>query len=453
VVAARTGRGHRVRRRLQGVAFLSVLLLLLGLTVAIYNKALPWQQADTVTLHATRIGNELTVPADVKLDGVLVGRVSKTATTGSDTTLTLKISKSMISSIPSNVEARILPKTLFGEKFVDLVTPAKPSPKPLASGAVIPQDRSSVAIELQSVFEKLVPVLKTLNPAELSTTLSNVAMALRGRGDELGQNLVLIDKYLSVLNKDLPNIKHDISGLADLASNVADAAPDLLDILRNFSVTAHTFTVKKDDFAQFLLGTSGFATTATNVLHTNGNALIKLAHTSRPVLDTVARYSIVLECLPNGLTIFDQTRLQQAFAGGELHIDLIPVGDRGAYTAAERPTTREFENDTLPPNCYGLPYAGHGLNPKDTPYPFFPSANSDKGGLLGTGGSSNPGNGTNNKSNVTQPDILGSTGGVGSKAEQRTIARLLGEQDNSASSMGLGDLLLGPMLRGMAVTP
>jgi hypothetical protein len=156
------------------------------------------------------------------------------------------------------------------------------------------------------------------------------------------------------------------------------------------------------------------------------------------------------------LSIFDQTRLQQAFAGGELHIDLIPVGDRGAYTAAERPTTKEFENDTLPPNCYGLPYAGHGLNPKDTPYPFFPSANSDKGGLLGTGGSSNPGNGTGNqanKSNVTQPDILGSTGGVGSKAEQRTIARLLGESGNGASSMGLGDLLVGPMLRGMAVSP
>jgi phospholipid/cholesterol/gamma-HCH transport system substrate-binding protein len=439
------------------VAFFTVVLILLGLTVAIYNKALPWQSADTVTLHATRIGNELSVPADVKLNGVLVGRVSKTATTGGDTTLTLKISKSMISSIPSNVVARILPKTLFGEKYVDLVTPTSPSPKPLKDGAVIPQDRSSVAVELQSVFSKLVPVLKTLNPAELSTTLSNVAMALRGRGDELGQNLVLIDSYLKVLNKDLPNIKHDIAGLADLASNLADAAPDLLDILRNFSVTAHTFTVKKDDYAQFLLGTSGFATTATSVLQTNGNALIKLAHLSRPVLDLVGRYSIVLECLPNGLTIFDQTRLEHAFTGGELHINLIPVGDRGAYTAADRPTRKEFENDVLPPSCYGLPYAGHGLHPADTPYPFAPGANNDKGGLLGTGGSSNPGPGTggnsSNSSNVTQPDVLGSTNGVGSMAEQRTIARLLGESGSNARSMGLGDLLLGPMLRGMAVTP
>jgi phospholipid/cholesterol/gamma-HCH transport system substrate-binding protein len=439
------------------VAFLTVIILLLGLTIAIYNKALPWQSTDKVTLDATRIGNELSVPADVKLNGVLVGRVSKTTTTGDGTSLTLQINKKMISSIPSNVVARILPKTLFGEKYVQLVPPAKPSATPLKPGAVIPQDRSSTAIELQSVFQKLVPVLKTLNPAELSTTLSNVAMALRGRGEELGQNLVLIDSYLKVLNADLPNIKHDIGGLADLASNVADAAPDLLAILRNFSVTAHTFTVKKDDFAQFLLGTSGFATEATSVLQTNGNALIKLASSSRPVLDTVARYSIVLECLPHGLTIFDQTRLQQAFAGGELHIDLIPVGDRGAYTAAERPTTKEFENDVLPPNCYGLPYAGHGLNPADTPYPFFPGANASKGGLLGTGSSSNPGSGTggksNNKTSVTQPDVLGSTAGVGSKAEQRKIAQLLGAQGGGTQSEGLGDLLVGPMLRGMAVSP
>ncbi len=77
-------RGHRIRRRLQGVAFLAVLALLLGLTIAIYNKALPWQSADTVTLDVSRIGNELGIPADVKLDGVLVGRVSKAQTTGTE---------------------------------------------------------------------------------------------------------------------------------------------------------------------------------------------------------------------------------------------------------------------------------------------------------------------------------------------------------------------------------
>ena len=101
-------------------------------------------------------------------------------------------------------------------------------PRPATS---IQEDRSAVAVELQDVFIKLVPVLRAANPAALSVALSNTAQALQGRGEKLGQNFELINSYFSQLNQDLPNIQHDISGLADLASNYADAAPDLLGIL------------------------------------------------------------------------------------------------------------------------------------------------------------------------------------------------------------------------------
>src|SRR5438874_6387579 len=120
---ARTDRALRIRRRLQGVGFLVVVALLLGLTIAIYNKSLPWQSADKVTLDVSRIGNQLVVPADVKLDGVIVGRVSDATTNGDKTSLTLQIAKNWIDQIPSDVVARILPKTLFGEKYVELVVP------------------------------------------------------------------------------------------------------------------------------------------------------------------------------------------------------------------------------------------------------------------------------------------------------------------------------------------
>ena len=106
----RTDRGLRVKRRLQGVAFLVVVAALLGLTVAIYNKSLPWQASDHVTLEADRVGNQLVVPADVKLDGVLVGRVSGVSTSGTIAKLNLQISKSKIDEIPANVVARILPR-------------------------------------------------------------------------------------------------------------------------------------------------------------------------------------------------------------------------------------------------------------------------------------------------------------------------------------------------------
>jgi phospholipid/cholesterol/gamma-HCH transport system substrate-binding protein len=421
--------GHTGLRRIQGLVFVLVIAMLLGFAVAVYAKKLPWQATDHVTLKAASIGNQLVVPADVKYNGVLVGRVSAVHSNGTSATLNLQIAKSQIGHIPANVVARILPATLFGEKYVDLVSPQQPVSQHLANDQVIEQDESQTAVELQSVFESLIPVLRAANPAALSVALSNTASALRGRGSELGRSFVLVNRYFTALNQDLPNIKHDISGLADLTSNYADASPDLLNILRNFSVTASTLTEKQDTLAQFLAATAGFATTATRVVDDNGDAYIKLAHSSVGPLGLLSKYSIVLECLPKGLDVFNRTRLQHAFQGGALHIALIPVNDRGIYTAADKPSMEEYEH-ALPPNCHGLPYGSHGLHPQNASYPFGSLSHDDQGGLLG------------------------STSGVGSPSEQQQVASLLTATSGATpNAKGLDDLLLGPMLRGMAVAP
>ncbi|HVT19817.1 MAG TPA: MCE family protein [Mycobacteriales bacterium] len=445
---ARSERRHRAYRRLQGLAFLAVVVALLGLTVLIYNKALPGQGSDKVTLEATRIGNQLIIPADVKYQGVLVGRVSSVHSNGEQATLTLQLSKSLIKKIPENVQARILPKTLFGEKYVDLVPPQAEvtTPPPaigaLRAGDVIQEDRSQVAVELQQVFTKLVPVLRAANPAALSVALSNTAMALQGRGEKLGHSLELINSYFRQLNQDLPNIQHDISGLADLASNYADAAPDLLATLKHFSVTAKTFTVKADPYAQFLAGTAGFADTAADFFKNNGKGLVDLARYSKGPLDVLSDYSIVLECLPNGLSIFDRERLEHAFKGGELHIDLIPVNSRGVYTQKDRPKLSEFTHAILPANCYGLPYGGRALHPQNSKYPFAPGGNYAAGGYAGSSAAT---------PHTTRSSLF-STGGVGSAAEQAQIRMLVAEvTGQEPTSDGLTDLLLGPLLRGMVV--
>jgi len=458
---ARTERTLRIKRRLQGVAFLVVVFLLLAFTVAIYNKSLPWQSADTVKLQVDRIGNQLVVPADVKLDGIIVGRVSDAHTDGEHTTLTLKIDDGQMKDIPADVVARILPKTLFGEKYVELVAPPTPDVADhLRPGAVIQQDHSSTAIELQTVFSHLVPLLQTLKPAELSIALSNFADALRDRGEALGKNLELVNTYFSKFNADLPNFNHDISAFADFASNYADATPDLLATLRNFAANARTFTVKKDTYAQFLLGTQGFAREATTVFGDNADRLITLAKVSKPVLDMYATYSDVLECLPNGLAIYDRTRLEQTFGQGPyLHITLTPVGDRGAFTVADRPRASDLTaTHPLPGNdnnCYGLPYDGekfvHPVNPALFQFPGpHPDGNYKCAGYM------------NNPAYASCPSGAGNTGGAssasatrqgtGSIAEQQLLSNLFAPITGVHSAAGLEDLLLGPMLRGMSVS-
>ena len=80
--------------------------------------------------------------------------------------------------------ARIVPKTLFGEKYVALQVPADPSARSIRAGDVISESR--VAIEVERVLSDLYPLLRTVQPAQLNYTLTALADALEGRGDAVG---------------------------------------------------------------------------------------------------------------------------------------------------------------------------------------------------------------------------------------------------------------------------
>ncbi|WP_460966895.1 MlaD family protein, partial [Pedococcus soli] len=152
-----TGGLARLSDRTYGVAFLLVVGLLLSLSVASYAQV--FTPVVRVTLETDRIGSQLQTAADVKIRGVIVGQVRSIESTGDGARLGLALQAELAELVPANVHARLLPKTLFGERFVDLVPSAQPS-APIRAGDVITQDRSSVAIELEKVFADLLPLLR-----------------------------------------------------------------------------------------------------------------------------------------------------------------------------------------------------------------------------------------------------------------------------------------------------
>ena len=101
-------------------------------------------------------------------------------------TIQLAINPAYLSEIPADVTARLLPKTLFGERYVALQLPPNPGSRHLADGDVIGQDRTSNAIELQKVIDDTLPLLKAVQPQDLAFTLGAIADALRGRGNSIG---------------------------------------------------------------------------------------------------------------------------------------------------------------------------------------------------------------------------------------------------------------------------
>ena len=412
------------KRKLQGLAFLVVLFGLLTLSVEIYNKA--FVSSVSITLQTPRIGHQLIVPADVTLRGVVVGQVRAVSTTGNHADMTLALQPGAVSDIPANVSAIILPETLFGEKYVQLVPPTHPSARHVYAGEVIPYSDTKVSIETSKVFNDTLPLLQALHPVQLSETLSALADALQGRGNELGQNLVLADTYFRGLNPHLPTLEHDIRQLATVSGNYTQAAPYLLALLRNFSFTAHTFTVKQDIYAQFLRGTSGFANTATAVVSRNANNLISLANVSEPDLAMLARYSPEYTCLLQGLTkihsLVSHTFTPASGSAPELHIVLQLVKQPKGYTY---PQDRPRNDLTTGPSCDGLPSA--------PPAPGYTSPSPSA--LL----QSQPGS-TVDSSAGTPADVA---------AVQALTAPLLRVAGSDVPSYA--DLLIGPMVRGELV--
>jgi len=344
-------RGRTIRRRLQGVAFLVVLAALLGLSVAIYNKA--FADVATVTLKTDTVGNQLQEASDVKVRGVIVGEVRDVTADLDGATITLAINPKYLPEIPDNVSARLLPKTLFGERFVSLVPPANPSAKPLADGAVIGQDRTRDAIELQKVIDDLLPLLQAVPPQDLSYTLGAVADALRGRGDRLGENLVSTGAYVGQINTVLPQLQADISGLADVSDTYNSAADDLLAVLDNLSITNTTIVDQAEQLKRTFTVVGSSATTGAQFLEQNESSLISLAESSRPVLGVFAKYSPEYPCLLNGLTRFDPMISEAFGADGDPALNLnisVSLPPRNPYQPGDQPAYL----DQSGPDCRGL---------------------------------------------------------------------------------------------------
>src|SRR5262249_39090580 len=129
----------KIRRRLAGLVFLLVIALLAWLSVALYDKT--FTPVAMVTLYTGSAGNEMHPGAQVMVRGVQVGEVRQVSANGSGARLELAIQPGELPRLPANVSAEMLPTTLFGERYVDLILPARPAEAALADGSVILQDR------------------------------------------------------------------------------------------------------------------------------------------------------------------------------------------------------------------------------------------------------------------------------------------------------------------------
>jgi phospholipid/cholesterol/gamma-HCH transport system substrate-binding protein len=313
-----------------GLLFVALLVGMCGVSVAAYRKV--FTSRVTVLLRTDHVGNQLQRDSDVKLLGVPVGEVRAIRSHGDGAELELALHPDQVRRIPANVSARLLPKTLFGERFVSLELPADPAGA-LDEGDVIEQDRTSGAIELERVLGDLLPTLQAVRPDKLSSALTSMAQALDGRGATLGRTIVELDAYLRELNPRLPVLKEDITKFADVTGVYADAGPDLVQALKDATAVSRTIAEQRANLDAVYSSLTTASADLTGFLHANGETVVALADRSRPTLELLATYSPEFGCVLSAVNAL-RPRMDQVLGKGTdqpgVHADVtvVPPGEK-----------------------------------------------------------------------------------------------------------------------------
>lgn len=349
-----------VIKRSLGIMLVLILASGVWLVNAIFEQK--FTSFDKVKLETDTIGLQLPSLADVKVRGVIIGQVLEAKSGPSGAVLTLGIDPDKIDQVPANVTASILPKTLFGEKYVELVIPSAASGSSLKAGDRITQ--TALPIEVERVLNDLFPLLDSIKPAQLNGTLNAIATALEGRGDELGKNIETLNSYLKRFNPQVPALIEDVKLLAEVTKNYADVTPQIAATLRNTVKTGKTLVEQQGQLNAFLKDTASFSDIAKAFLDTNGDNIVQLGKVSAPQTRLLNRYSPEFPCLLRGLV--DQAPLlASTFRGFVFHIDLITIPQQPRGYGPQDAQVYGADNG---PACLGLP------NPK-VPFTGVPAFN------------------------------------------------------------------------------
>jgi phospholipid/cholesterol/gamma-HCH transport system substrate-binding protein len=292
-----TRKSRRVWVYLEGMALLLAGVLVLVLVYRQFRG--DFTPKTELTMVASRAGLVMEPGAKVTYNGVPVGRVAGISEIERDgrpaAKLLLHVNPEYVGLIPVNVVANIEAATLFGNKYVSLVSPENPKPQHISPGDVI--DVRSVTTEFNTLFETVTSIAEKVDPIELNSTLSAVAQALDGLGAKFGESIVNGNHILNELNPRLPQFGYDVRRLADLAEIYARSSPDLWNFLRNALTTARTLTRQQHDLDAALLAAVGAGKTGEDIFNRGGPYLARGAADLVPTADLLDEYSPELFCM------------------------------------------------------------------------------------------------------------------------------------------------------------
>jgi phospholipid/cholesterol/gamma-HCH transport system substrate-binding protein len=244
-----------MRMRLKHLALLAAFAVLAAVTVVL------WPQPDPVRVTAYFQRTVGIYPgSDVRVLGVRIGEVKTITPRGNRVRVVLEYDHGR--QVPADAKAAIINSSVVSDRYVQLL-PAYRSGPVMRSGAVIPEKRTAVPVELDRVFDSLHTLSEALGPrganknGALSRLLGVSADNLQGQGRNLHQTVEDLSQavttlsdgrgdlfgtvrnlqvFTAMLAADDQNVRSFNDSLKNVADQLAGERADLAAALRNLGV-------------------------------------------------------------------------------------------------------------------------------------------------------------------------------------------------------------------------
>lgn len=257
------------RRTLTNAGILGVFTLFCFLVIEFLavNIGQPNPFSSDYTVHAVFADADgIPTAADVRLSGVVVGKVTSISHDPSSpgySVVTLDISNSAATPIYTNGFAKVRPKTLLGEKYVDLSVGSRNTAEAIASGGFLPVAETGKDVSNDEIFNSF----DSATRAEQQQVLAALDGATRDRaGDieailpQLQQVVANLSPVARVYEKDQQQTDDIFVQLNTIMQTLADEHRQLAGLLANGNIALGAVAQKDQALVTTLQEASNVAT-------------------------------------------------------------------------------------------------------------------------------------------------------------------------------------------------
>ena len=331
----------------------------------------------TVSADFNRAGLNIRAGDEVRVRGFPVGTVTRIETDRRDFSARYVMSIDRDVRVKRDSSARIVPKTLFGDKYVEL-EPAGKADAAMRDGGHIAQDRTNTVTEFQQVLDRFTPALQAVDPGQLGGTIQALAAGI-GDGTALGRTAVGFGTAFQEIGGRQSDIARLLRHVPGTARTFGERADDMTAAATNLGRVAQAFAENEPTLGRFLSENADLLTQAAELMTTERDRIQRLTEDGFDVLGMVAAQPGSIKGFMNGQA--------GATVGvpSVMHYGVMFAGVRHMMFTWPTPRTAEpiDEGDTaLGPDVeilYPAPPGGQG-NPMTVPG-LLPGAVADPSGL------------------------------------------------------------------------